>query len=291
MHAPFRIATEKTVLAMPEVGMSTIFSRLVLASREARRILASDGPWLKRFMIWVLLQTKIGLFPDVGANFFLPRLDGRLGTYLALTSENIHGYGVYQAGIASHFVNSDRLSALEERLAGLQFPEDAPSHSQKGLQIINNCIEEFVADADAAKASNYDLVGRKRRAIDNIFAAKTAEEIIDGLKAVENGKSPYVKRSDGSADSELQEWARKTRETIEERSPTSVKVTLEALRLGSELTIDQVFDLDMRLANVFCVSDGSARFAGDRRQTSLTWQFIGPTTGTRLCNWCHSRPH
>lgn len=56
VHAPFRIATEKTVFAMPE--------------------------------------TTIGLFPDVGASFFLPRLDGQLGMYLALTSEQLKGVNV-----------------------------------------------------------------------------------------------------------------------------------------------------------------------------------------------------
>jgi 3-hydroxyisobutyryl-CoA hydrolase len=53
VHAPFRIATENTRFAMPE--------------------------------------TKIGFFPDVGASFFLPRLEGQVGTYLALTSEQLKG--------------------------------------------------------------------------------------------------------------------------------------------------------------------------------------------------------
>jgi len=56
VHAPFRIATENTVFAMPE--------------------------------------TTIGFFPDVGASFFLPRMDGRLGLYLALTSEQLKGVNV-----------------------------------------------------------------------------------------------------------------------------------------------------------------------------------------------------
>lgn len=55
-HAPFRIATENTVFAMPE--------------------------------------TKIGYCPDVGASYFLSRLDGELGTYLALTSEMLRGRAV-----------------------------------------------------------------------------------------------------------------------------------------------------------------------------------------------------
>lgn len=56
VHAPFRVATERTVFAMPE--------------------------------------TDIGFFPDVGATFFLPRLDGSLGKYLALTSAEIRGVNV-----------------------------------------------------------------------------------------------------------------------------------------------------------------------------------------------------
>lgn len=56
VHAPFRIATERTVFAMPE--------------------------------------TTIGFFPDVGGSFFLPRMDGQLGTYLALTSEQLKGVNV-----------------------------------------------------------------------------------------------------------------------------------------------------------------------------------------------------
>lgn len=56
VHGTFRIATEKTIFSMPEA--------------------------------------KIGFFPDVGTSFFLPRLDGELGTYLALTGAQLKGLDV-----------------------------------------------------------------------------------------------------------------------------------------------------------------------------------------------------
>ena len=56
VHAPFRIATENTIFAMPE--------------------------------------TNIGYFPDVGGSFFLSRMDGEVGTYLALTGSRLHGIDV-----------------------------------------------------------------------------------------------------------------------------------------------------------------------------------------------------
>ena len=64
-HAPFRIATEQTVFAMPE--------------------------------------TKIGYCPDVGGNYFLSRMDGELGTYLALTSVALKGRAVLWARFLAVF--------------------------------------------------------------------------------------------------------------------------------------------------------------------------------------------
>lgn len=57
VHGKYRIATEKTLFAMPE--------------------------------------TAIGLFPDVGGTFFLPRLKGKLGLYLGLTGDRLKGMRSY----------------------------------------------------------------------------------------------------------------------------------------------------------------------------------------------------
>jgi 3-hydroxyisobutyryl-CoA hydrolase len=77
MHTPFRIATENTRVAMPEVSRS--FTQFPST--------------LSRELIFFCLKTAIGLFPDVGASFFLPRLDGELGTYLGLTGTSLYGWG------------------------------------------------------------------------------------------------------------------------------------------------------------------------------------------------------
>ncbi|OUC45703.1 enoyl-CoA hydratase/isomerase family protein [Trichinella nativa] len=68
VHGTFRVATERTVFAMPE--------------------------------------TAIGLFPDVGGSFFLPRLKNKLGFYLGLTGARLSGEDVFEAGIATHYVHS-----------------------------------------------------------------------------------------------------------------------------------------------------------------------------------------
>lgn len=51
-----------------------------------------------------------GLFPDVGGGYFLPRLSGKIGYYLALTGFRLKGRDVLKAGIATHFVESEKVS-------------------------------------------------------------------------------------------------------------------------------------------------------------------------------------
>ena len=51
----------------------------------------------------------LGLFPDVGGGYFLPRLEGKLGTYLALTGFRLKGADVLHAGVATHYVHSEKV--------------------------------------------------------------------------------------------------------------------------------------------------------------------------------------
>lgn len=78
VHGRYRIATEKTMFAMPE--------------------------------------TAIGFFADVGGSHFLPRLKHKIGLYLALTGHRLKGEDVKRCGIATHYVNSSKLADLERRL-------------------------------------------------------------------------------------------------------------------------------------------------------------------------------
>ncbi|WP_448586136.1 enoyl-CoA hydratase/isomerase family protein [Thermaurantiacus sp.] len=79
IHGRFRVATERTLFAMPETG--------------------------------------IGLIPDVGGTHALAHLPGETGTWLALTGARLGGAECKAAGIATHYVRADEIAVLKERLA------------------------------------------------------------------------------------------------------------------------------------------------------------------------------
>jgi len=204
VHAPFRIATEKTVFAMPE--------------------------------------TTIGFFPDVGGGFFLPRLDGEIGTYLSLTSERLHGVQAFYAGIATHYIDSSVLAQMTTRLSELVFKDYADLNER--LELINSTIAEFTSSLPSPdsyeKAQHGNLTGPLREAIDRIFKFDTIEEILNALK-----------NETESSDTYLAEWAKATQKTIAIRSPTSLRVTLRQLREGRNWNISETFVREQKIASTF----------------------------------------
>ncbi|KAI8803654.1 ClpP/crotonase-like domain-containing protein [Cladochytrium replicatum] len=192
VHAPFRVATENTVFAMPE--------------------------------------TAIGLFPDVGGSFFLPRLDGELGTYLGITGKQLKGEEVFFAGIGTHYIPSARLPMLMNRLAELETSE---------IEAVNMVLEEFVAETSISKWRNWSLGGKVLEAIQKCFRFNSLEEIIAELEATAKGNS--------NATTEVSKWAGATLETMKTMSPTSMKVTLEQLRRGRKKNFAECFQQEFRL--------------------------------------------
>lgn len=62
---------------------------------------------------FVFCLISIGLFPDVGGGYFLPRLQGKLGLFLALTGFRLKGRDVQRVGVATHFVESEKVICID----------------------------------------------------------------------------------------------------------------------------------------------------------------------------------
>lgn len=159
--ADVRVATERTTYAMPETG--------------------------------------IGLFPDVGGGWFLPRLPGQTGVWLALTGARLKAADTVALGIHTHFTPSDRVEALKAALA-------AEPGDPKAV------ADRFAADPGPAPLSEH------REAIDRLFGHDTVEAIFAALEA------------DGS------DWAAKQLSVLKTKSPQSMKVSLRQIRTGAGLT-------------------------------------------------------
>ncbi|KAJ4475698.1 3-hydroxyisobutyryl-coenzyme A hydrolase [Lentinula aciculospora] len=192
--ASFRVATEKTVFAMPE--------------------------------------TKIGYCPDVGASHYLSRLDGELGTYLALTGDILTGRAVYEHGLATHYIPSRRVPILLESISAL----DNPTFDQ-----VNDIIEEHRSEPEQPDTFASPLVGPVRAALDFAFRQDNVEGIVQDLDALVEHRDPSISQ-----------WASKTLESLHLRSPTSLKVALRAIRHGKTQSVIEALKMEYRIAAALC---------------------------------------
>jgi enoyl-CoA hydratase len=152
LPAKYRVATENTLFAMPETG--------------------------------------IGLFPDVGGGWYLSRLPGAMGEYLALTGARLDGAECLALGLATHYVPATRLPGLKAALA------EAPRDAQRLLD------EASLPPPDAA-------VLEHGPEIDRLFAHTSLEEVLAALEVEGSG------------------WAEATLKTLRRKSPQSCKVSLK----------------------------------------------------------------
>ncbi|BFV56218.1 enoyl-CoA hydratase/isomerase family protein [Kitasatospora sp. CMC57] len=155
-------------------------------------------------------ETRIGLVPDVGGSMLLAHAPGELGTHLALTAASMGPGDALLCGFADHFVPAAALPGFNAALAEL-----APAEA----------LERYAAEAPEAA-----LAG-EREWIDACYAADTVEEVLSRLDAA--GTTP----------------AKEAAEQIRAKSPTSLKVTLAALRRArAHRTLAETLDQEFRIS-------------------------------------------
>ncbi|MDP9084112.1 MAG: enoyl-CoA hydratase/isomerase family protein [Pseudomonadota bacterium] len=155
-------------------------------------------------------EVAIGFFPDVGGSFFLSRLPGELGLYLALTGVQIRASDALYTGLADIYLAPEAVERLDAELAGLAWTADPRADVARVI--------------DGLKSTPPGLVplAAVRGAVDQHFAAASVAGILKSLRA--ERRPQYV------------DWARQTCSIIETRSPTMVAVTLQQLRRGRSMS-------------------------------------------------------
>jgi enoyl-CoA hydratase len=157
--ARYRVATERTTYAMPETG--------------------------------------IGLFPDVGGGWFLPRMPGHIGLWLALTGARIKAADCELIGMATDFMESGKVEAFKAALVA-------------DPAAVETLLTEFEGDAGRP------TIAQHQDEIDRIFGHDSVEAIVAALEAADT------------------DWAREQLRILATKSPQTLKVAFRQLKLGGQ---------------------------------------------------------
>lgn len=162
-------------------------------------------------LTFAMPETGIGLFPDVGGTYFLPRCPGELGMFMATTGARLKAPDALYAGLGTHFVPSGRFMALEEALTSTDDVEET--------------LKGFSAESDR---SQFQAL---QSDIDKHFGQASVEEIVASLE------------EDGS------EWALKQSKIMSSKSPTSLKIAFRQMRVGEKVGFEECMKIEWRMVN------------------------------------------
>jgi len=177
--------------------------------------------------VFAMPETGIGLIPDVGGSYFLPRLRGEAGTYLGLTGQRMRGADCLYVGVGTHYVPEGKLEDLVATLS-----------TAKNDSEVDDILEKSATPASDAPYAEIETQ------VDKCFAGTNVAAILALL------------HGDGS------DWAAKMATTIGTKSPTSLLVTHEQLRRGGALSFREGMAQELRC--VMKVRDGHDFFEGVR---------------------------
>lgn len=183
-HSPVRVATDNSMYAMPE--------------------------------------TAIGFFTDVGGSYFLSRVrdDISLGLYLGLTGQRVKARDLVKWGIATHFIESDKMQQLYSEIkSGV----NASSSDAEIDEIVNS-----LSDQSAASEPIENLAEIKA-----IFQADSIQAIMDRLQAADS------------------EFGAKTRKMMTYMSPLALSVVFEQIKRGAQMNEKQVFEMEYKISQGF----------------------------------------
>lgn len=196
--ASHRVTTEKTLMAMPEV--------------------------------------TIGLYPDVGASWFLNKMPDNIGLFLGLTGAMFNGVDAQYLGLADYLINSNAMDDIVEQLLKTNWNRDSQNH-----KLLNNILSPLaIAEKNQPESLivNHRVIIAELTKADNVF--EIYQNIID---------------CDLSGDNEElldSQWLEQAQKKIKNGSPLSCALIYQQLKQSENYTLAQCFKSELNLSLRCC---------------------------------------
>jgi len=196
--ASHRVSTERTLMAMPEV--------------------------------------TIGLYPDVGASWFLNKMPNNIGLFLGITGAMFNGVDAKVLGLADYLINSGQFDEIQKKLLSVDWQIEQQNH-----QILDNVLVEYGIEAEMQPES---LIVKHQNVIAELVKSDNIGEIYQRITNAE-----LTNNAEHSTDIT---WLQKAQQKIINGSPLSVAIIYLQLKRSKEYSLKQCFDSELNLSLRCC---------------------------------------
>lgn len=199
--AGYRVVTETTHIAMPEIG--------------------------------------IGLYPDVGASWFLARMPGHTGLFAGLTGCKINAADALFVGLADRFIGSDKKTTLDEALLAADWQSSSDSrHKDANHKIVSALLKELETQSSAGQAI---AESKLRHYYDQINELCD----FDDLAAISNAIARYNSNSNDK-------WFISAQKKLQAGCPVTAYLVQEQIKRAKYLSLAEVFQMEFIMSMQCC---------------------------------------
>lgn len=185
--ASHRVVTETTVLAMPEI--------------------------------------TIGLYPDVGASYFLPRMPGKIGLFLGMTAGRLKAADALHVDLADYFVPRERKEQVIASLLGASFAKEPAA-----------VVDRILKLAGAGAELGPSVIKEHQIEIDKMMEGDTALAVVETFRKLDT-TDPF--------------WSTAASSLLR-GSPTSLALTFEQYYRSRDITLEEAFTQETKLSLQCC---------------------------------------
>ncbi len=196
-------------------------------------------------------EITIGLYPDVGATYFLSRMPQRLGLFLGLTAAQMNAADSLEVNLADFYLAHQQKNTLIAQLAQTNWSQSSDHH-----QLINQLISELKPTTPMPVGN----IEAHRSVLKELLAPAALEDVVEAILAMDSDDK----------------WLNKAKRTLAHGSALSAKILERQLIVGQQLSLLDCFKLELAMS-VHCgeigeVTEGIRALLVDK-DNNPNWQF------------------
>lgn len=176
-------------------------------------------------------EVLIGLTPDVGGSWFLSRLPGRLGLFLALTGVSVNAHDALHLGLADRALPQKSFDALLEYLYAQPWRRMADN-----IGLLDRALTAFAVQHSLALPAS--PVAQHALRLQALMQCGDLHEVVTAIEALRDDSDP---------------WLQQAAKQMAQASPTAVAVCWEIHHRLRQASLAEVFRSELNLAVNFCL--------------------------------------
>lgn len=171
-------------------------------------------------------EMAIGLYPDVGASWFLNRMPAGCGLFLGLTGASINAADAKFIGLADNFLLHERKDALLQKLLSINWGDTIALNHQKLSDVLRSEEEQCRTQMPLSNIRPH------QGDIEALAKQNSLQSVIAAVNAMQGEDK----------------WLQKAKESLAYGSPITAHIVFELLKLGQSKILADSFRLELGLS-------------------------------------------